>query len=231
VANESGKCNIYDAKSFALLGVVDLKEDADNVRYDRSTRRIYVGYGSGGIAAIDAAIGKQIGSVDLSKHPEAFVLEKNSARMFVNVPTAREVIVVDRVHGKTIANWKMVDAGGNYPMALDETNHRLFVGCRSPPEIVVLNTDSGSVVTRVPIGGDADDIFYDAKSHSLFAICGDGSLRVIDQINHDSYETSASINTAPGSRTGLFVPEFRSLFVAVPHRGNQIAEIRRYEVE
>ena len=232
VANDTGGlCNFYEGKSLTLVGSTDFKDDADNVRYDVIAQRIYVGFGNGGLGILDVRSGKNIGSIKLSGHPEAFVLEKNGPRIFVNVPTARHVAVVDRNKREVIATWKTDWAFANYPIAFDETNHRLFVGCRLPAKIVVLNTDSGAVVTGFGIGGDVDDIFYDAPRHRLYAICGDGAIDLIEQIDRDSYKMSAKIPTAPGARTGLFVPELNSLFVAVPHRGNQNAEVRRYAVE
>jgi len=232
VANENGgRCNIYDGHSFAPLGVVDFKDDADNVRYDRSTKRIYVGYGEGGIGVIDAESGKSIRSLKLPKHPEAFVLEQHGSRIFVNVPTAQEVAVIDRAQGKVIATWKIEGSFANFPMALDESNHRLFLGCRLPAKLVVLNTDSGAVVTTLPISGDPDDVFYDEKNHRVYAICGAGAIEVIDQLDRDSYQRTAAIKTASGARTGLFVPELDSLFVAVPHRGSQSAEVRRHSLQ
>ena len=232
VANENGgRCNIYDGHSFAPLGVVDFKDDADNVRYDRSSKRVYVGYGEGGIGVIDAESGRNIGSLKLAQHPEAFVLEQNGPRIFVNVPTTHEVAVIDRAQGKVIATWKTDGAFANFPMALDESNHRLFLGCRLPAKLVVLNTDSGAVVATLSIAGDPDDVFYDEKNHRVYAICGAGAIEVIDQLDRDSYQMTATIKTASGARTGLFVPELSSLFVAVPHRGAQTAEIRRYTVQ
>lgn len=232
VANDKeGLCNLYDGKSFALLRSANLEDDADNVRYDGAAKRIYVGFGKGGLGVLDAQSGQRITALKLSGHPEAFVLEKNGPRIFVNVPTARHVAVVDRKKGEVTATWKTDGAFASYPLALDETNHRLFVGCRLPPKIVVLNSDSGAVVTSFKIGGDADDVFYDAARHRLYAICGGGTVDVIDQINRDTYKMSAQIPTASGARTGLFVPELNSLFVAVPHRENQTAELRRYAVE
>ena len=230
-ADKGGLCNFYDGKSLALLGSADFKDDADNMRYDEGAQRIYVGFGNGGLGILDARSGKNIGSIKLSGHPEAFVLEKNGPRIFVNVPSARHVAVVDRTKREVIATWKAGWAFANYPIALDETNHRLFVGCRLPAKIVVLNTDSGAVVTGFGIGGDADDIFYDAPRHRLYAICGDGAINVIEQIDRDSYKMSAKIPTASGARTGLFVPELNCLFVAIPHRGNQNAEVRRYSID
>ena len=139
--------------------------------------------------------------------------------------------MVDRNKREVIARWKTDLAFANYPIALDETNHRLFVGCRLPPKIVVLNTESGAVVTSFGIDGDSDDVFYDGSRHRLYTICGGGSVDVIEQLNLDSYKISAKIPTASGARTGLFVPELNSLFVALPHQGNQSAELRRYTVE
>ena len=232
VANDKdGLCNVYDGKSFALLGSAKLEDDADNVRYDSAAKLIYVGFGKGGLGVLDAQSGKRITALKLSGHPEAFALEKNGPRIFVNVPTARHVAVVDRKKGEVTATWKTDWAFANYPLALDETSHRLFVGCRLPPKIVVLNSDSGAVVTSFKIGGDADDVFYDAARHRLYAICGEGTADVIDQINRDTYKMFAKIPTVSGARTGLFVPELNSLFVAVPHHEKQTAELRRYAVE
>ena len=232
VANDKdGICKIYDGKSFAVVGELNLQDDADNVRYDEATKKIYVGFGGGGIAVVNAADGKQSGSIKLSGHPEAFALEKQGKRIFVNVPNARHVAVIDREKGDVSATWKTDLAFGNFPMALDEANHRLFVGCRLPSRLVVLNTDSGDVVAKIDISGDSDDVFHDSKRHRIYVICGAGKIDVIDQIDANSYKPSTKIDTAPGARTGLFVPESDSLFVAVPHRGSQQAEIRCYRVE
>jgi len=232
VANDKGGIfKIYDAKSFQTVGELNFKDDADNVRYDDATKKIYVGFGSGGIAVVNAPDGKQIGSIKLSAHPEAFELEKQGKRIFINVPNSRDVAVIDRDKGEVIATWKTDLAFGNFPMALDETNHRLFLGCRMPSKLIVLNTDSGDVVTKIDISGDPDDVFYDSKRHRIYATCGAGKIDIIEQTGADAYRALAKIDTADGARTGLFVPERDTVFVAVPHRGSQQAEIRAYRVE
>ncbi len=231
VANDKGGiCKIYDAKSFQTVGELNFKDDADNVRFDSAAKKIYVGFGSGGIAVVNAADGKQIGSIKLSAHPEAFELEKNGERIFVNVPNSRHVAVIDRKKGEVIATWKTDGAFGNFPMAFDEANHRLFIGCRIPSKLVVLNTESGEVVAKIDISGDSDDIFYDSKRHRTYAICGAGKIDIIEQTDANNYKAVTKIDTADGARTGLFVPERDTLFVAVPHRGSQQAEIRCYQV-
>jgi len=231
VANDKGGiCKIYDAKSYQAVGEINFKDDADNVRYDDSSKRIYVGFGSGGIAIINAPDGKQVGSIKLTAHPEAFELEKKGNRIFVNVPNSRHVAVIDRDKGEVVTTWKTDLAFGNFPMALDEANHRLFIGCRVPSKLVVLSTDSGGIVAKIDISGDPDDVFYDSKRHRIYAICGAGKIDIIEQTDANTYKDFAKIDTATGARTGLFVPERDTLFIAVPHRGSQQAEIRAYQI-
>ena len=232
VANDKGGvCNIYDGNSLQPVGQFSLKDDADNVRYDIATKQIYVGFGSGGIAIINSAEGKQVGSIKLAAHPEAFELEQHGNRIFANVPNARQVAVIDREKREVITRWNTDLAFGNFPMALDEADHRLFIGCRLPSKLVVLNTDAGDVVAKIDISGDCDEVFYDGKRHRVYAICGAGKIDIIEQADANTYNASAKIDTAKGARTGLFVPERDTLFVAVPHGGSQQAEIRCYQIE
>jgi len=232
VANDNGGiCKMYDAKSFQPLGELSLKDDADNVRYDDVAKKIYVGYGNGGIAIINPVDGKQIGSIKLSAHPEAFELERHGKRIFVNVPNSRHVAVVDREKGSVISTWKTDLAVANFPIALDEANHRLFIGCRLPSKLVVLNTDSGDVVAKIDMSGDADEVFYDDKRRRIYVVCGAGKIDIIEQTDSNTYKTLTRVDTAAGARTGLFVPERDTLFVAVPHHGSQNAEILAYRVE
>jgi hypothetical protein len=232
VANDKhGLCQIFDGKSFKQLAQVDLHEDADNVRYDEAGKKVYVGFGSGGIAVINPANGKELPYIKLAAHPEAFELEQHGTRIFVNVPNAREVAVVDREKAQVITTWGRGTATQNFPMALDEADHRLFVGCRSPLRLLVFNTDSGEIVSDLQISGDADELFYDSKRHRIYAICGAGKIDVLAQANPDSYKLVSSIETADGARTGLFVPERDELFVAVPRRDSRVAEVRVYHIE
>jgi DNA-binding beta-propeller fold protein YncE len=232
VANDKGGiCKIYDGKSFQTVGELNLGDDADNVRYDEAEKKLYVGFGSGGIAVVNAADGKQVGSIKVGAHPEAFQLEKKSNRIFVNVPNSRHVAVVNRDKGEVVATWKTDLAFANFPMGLDETNHRLFVGCRVPSRLIVLNTDSGDVVAKVDISGDADDVFYDSKRNRIYVICGAGKIDIIEQADPNTYKFLTKVDTANGGRTGFFFPERDTLFVAVPHRGSQQAEIRCYQIE
>ena len=230
VANDKGgKVNVYHGNSFEPVGSVDFKDDADNVRYDAAAKRVYVGFGSGALGILDDSGVKVLGTIGLAAHPESFQLERQGSRIFVNLPNVRQVAVVDRRKGETVAKWSTGGAFANFPMALDEANARLFIGCRMPATWIVLDTNSGRIAASPGISGDTDDVFYDAKRKRVYAICGAGSIDVVQQRDADNYDSAAMIKTAPGARTGLFVPELNALFVAVPHRRNQQAEIRQYE--
>jgi YVTN family beta-propeller protein len=231
VANdEDGSCRLYDGTSLQQTAAIDLKDDADNVRYDVLSRRFWVGYGAGGLAAIDPGSGKKVADVKLDTHPESFQLETEGKRIFVNVPGAGHVAVVDRESGTLIRKFAVKEASANFPMALDEADHRLFIGCRSPAKLLVLDTKTGKTVAAVDIVGDTDDVFYDAANKRIYVSGGEGRITVISQTTADLYDVSGQVATAPGARTSFFVPETGTLYVAVPSRGEQKAELRVFTV-
>jgi DNA-binding beta-propeller fold protein YncE len=225
-----GTCDVLDGTTFKRMRTLRFSGDADNVRYDETARRIYVGYGSGALAVLDARTGDKLGDIKLPAHPESFQLETAGPRIFVNVPDAGEVAVIDRAEGSGLVSWKIEGFADIYPMALDEAGRRLFVGCRHPAAVVIFDDQSGRRLATVPIDGDSDDLFYDAVTRQLFASCGSGFIDVLGSAETGRFARIARIATAPGARTALFVPTLRRLYVAVPHRGSQRAEIRVFEV-
>src|SRR6266851_4218984 len=231
VANDKdGSCRLYDGTSLQQTATVELKDDADNVRYDNVSRRFWVGYGDGGLAAIDPESGKQVADVKLDAHPESFQLETRGKRIFVNVPNAGHVAVVDRATGTVIEKFPLKEAVANFPMALDEADHRLFIGCRNPAKFLVLDTETGKTIATVDIVGDTDDLFYDAANRRIYVSGGEGRVTVISQTTADTYNVAGQVTTAPGARTSFFVRETGTLYVAVPHRGAQKAELRVFTV-
>ena len=223
-----GTLRIYDGNSLNLRQTLELGEDADNVRYDGRSRQILVGFGSGELGFVDAS-GQKVGTIPLSSHPESFQLEEEGSRIFVNVPKESAVAVVDRTKHTVIAKWGLDWTFANYPMAVDEEDKRLFVGCRLPARLVVLNTGSGQVVGKLPIVGDTDDVFFDPTHRIIYVIGGEGFVDVFRLRDPDHVEKVARVNSAPGARTGLLVSAFNRLFVAVPHRGSQAAKVIVYQ--
>lgn len=227
---QTGMCDLFDGTSFQHRNAVKLTSDADNIRYDVATHTLYVGYGAGALGLIDATRAQHLGDIPLKGHPEAFQLEQAGPRIFVNVPSAHHIAVVDRDKRTVITTWPLQGAEANFPMALDDTHHRLFVGVRTPPMLLVMDTESGKEIARVQSVGDADDLFYDAPHQHIYVAGGAGLLSIVAQEDADHYTPVATIPTAAGARTALFVPALGRLYLAVPHRGTQGAEIRVYAV-
>src|ERR1700726_4474096 len=153
VANGTdGKLRIYDGESFKLLDTVDIGEDADNVRYDPAEKRIYVAFGGdegGGISVLDAASGKRLEDVaKLDAHPESFQIAASRPVIYANMATKAKVVAIDRATHK-VTDWPLTTGKANYPMALDEADHRIFVVTRRPAQLVVIDSDSGAMVASV----------------------------------------------------------------------------------
>jgi DNA-binding beta-propeller fold protein YncE len=219
-----------DVSDYRLGKAIPLGDDADNVRYDAAAKRLYVGYGGGALAAIDPAAAQALRQVKLSGHPESFQLERGGPRIFVNVPTAEHIAVVDRNAMTVMTTWPVSSAKANYPMALDEANHRLFIGCRRPARVLIFDSTTGKQTGAFEIVGDTDDLFYDGQRKRLYVAGGEGFIDVLDAREPASLTRLARISTAAGARTALFAPDQGRLYLAVPHRGTQRAEIRVYEV-
>ena len=225
VANsKDGSVRIFDGSSYALLKTLDYGDDADNLRYDSGHKRVHVGYGSGALAEIDEE-GKKAGEIKLDSHPESFQLEKDTPRIYVNLPKSRKIDVLDGEKRSIIAAWPIGVSLANYPMALDEADHRLFVVTRFPARFLVFDTTTGKTVQRLAAVGDCDDVFYDQLRKRIYASGGDGAISVFEQQDADHYKELARITTVKGARTSFFSPDFDRLFLAVRREGTQAAAI------
>jgi len=217
VANAgNGVVNVYDAKTWNLRKSISLgdESDTDNLLYDEATKRVFVGV-VGGLAMIDAATEAHVGDLKGSGgHTESFQLEKNGSRVFANVPADGSVVnVIDRKTG-TLAKWELNGAKANFPMILDESNRRLFVITRTPPLVVVLNTDTGKEVARVRVKAASDDAYFDSTRKRIYVICGEGYISVIQQNDPDHYALIENITTIAGARTGGLLGA--NLYVGIP---------------
>jgi DNA-binding beta-propeller fold protein YncE len=219
-----------DAGDYRTVKSIPLGDDSDNVRYDAGAKTLYVGYGSGALAAANPATGTVTGRAALAGHPESFQLERSGSRIFVNVPTAGHVAVVDRAAMKVTATWSLTGAASNFPMGLDEAGHRLFVGCRRPARLLVFDTTTGKQTGGAEIVGDTDDLFYDAARKRVYVSGGDGFIDVLDARQPATLLRIARIAAPAGARTSLFAPDQNRFYLAVPHRGAQRSQIRVYEV-
>jgi len=229
VANgKDGSVRIFDGTSLKLLKTLEYGDDADNLRYDSAKQHIYVGFGSGGLGEFDTD-GQKISETKLDAHPESFQLEKSGPKIYVNLPKSLKIAVVDRDKHSAVATWRTGGPQANYPMALDEAEHRLFVVTRFPARLLVFNTETGKVIQSLPAVSDCDDVFYDQARKKIYASGGEGAISVFEQQTPDQYKELARIPTVKGARTSFFSPELGRLYLALRRQGSQPASIQVFE--
>jgi len=214
VANaRDGSVRLFHGADYAPAGRIDLGSDADNIRFDAASDRILVGYGGGAIAAISATQQKKFGDVALPAHPESFQIAAGLDKIFVNVPGAHAIAVLNGLTGSKTEIWP-VREGGNFPMALDKANSRVLIVSRSPPKLSVRAAGDGAVIATVDTCGDSDDVFVDGKRDRVYVSCGAGFVDVFEA-KGTHYERAAHVATMTGARTSLFVPDLDRLYLAV----------------
>jgi hypothetical protein len=201
-----GTVRFYRGKDLAPLEVMQVGDDADNLRLDKSGN-IVVGYGGGALAVSDPASRKTIKRLALKAHPESFRFDGD--RVFINVPDANAIVVGDMTTGKITATWK-ASHRWNFPLAYDAGT--IAVVYRLPSRLVMMDAASGVVKSDTETCGDADDVFFDAKRQRLYVSCGSGAVDVVDIAN--GYKSISRVPTRSGARTALFAPELDRLFVA-----------------
>lgn len=230
VANgKGGTVDAFD-RVLAPIGRFDSMQDADNLRHDATSGRVLVGYSSA-LAMIDISTMHKSGEVMLAGHPEGFQVDPSRSRIYVNVPSARHIAVIDGQKGTVRETWDLMDAIGNYPMALDEAANRVFVGTRQPAAMLVYDAAKGTRIAKLTACSDADDLFFDGDGKRLYLICGEGVIDVFQQSPQGEYVRAGRVKTASGARTGLFVASSRTLFLAVPAQSSKPAEIREYRTQ
>ena len=215
VANAGdGSVRLYQGPDFSPAGRIDLGDDADNIRLDAWRNRVVVGHGKGGLAVIDPASRRKIGDMPLKGHPESFQFDETGSRIFVNVPDARQIAVVDTGSGQQISTLDTAGARSNFPMAVDADEHRLLVAFRSPAKLMVFATGTGKPEGSFDTCRDADDVFVDPRRRRVYVSCGEGVIDVLAPTSN-GYARIARIPTVAGARTSLFVPANDRLYLGV----------------
>lgn len=235
VASSQGTVSIFNGKTRRLEKTIDFHEDADNLRWDPTHKVVLVGFGEedGGIATIDPATNRQVGSVlKTGGHPEGFQVEVNGPMIYVNCPDAGQVVeAVNRNTGQ-VTKWPLHGVSANFAMALDEADHRLFTATRKIPMLVIFNTQTGQEVTRVPgTVGEADDVFFDSARKRIYVVGGQGYVSVVQQMTPERYGLIANVPTKVGARTGYWNEKHDRLYIGVQAEGGQPAEILGFEAQ
>jgi DNA-binding beta-propeller fold protein YncE len=233
---DAGELKIFDGKTYQLIKSVPLLKDADGIMYDPATKYLYIENGGpdvhlsfSNLSIIDTTEGTKLGDIKFDGTTlQAMAIEASTARLYVDNRDKHQVDVVDREKHVVIASWPITKGTKNLTMALDESNHRLFVGCRDG-NLVVVDTTTGKELEVLPISKGVDDLVYDPATKRIYAVC-DGTVDVYQQNGADNYKLLGKIISGPVAKTGRLVPELNKFFVAVPAHDRESARILVYEV-
>jgi DNA-binding beta-propeller fold protein YncE len=215
--------NLYDGDSFKELAVITMPSSIDELRCDSKTNQLFAGcmtISNYGIATIDLVQRKSLG-ITKSPPPQGFCLEDDGNRIFICSPKTDQVSIVDRNKSAVVDSIKLDDPKGGNPVAYDPATHRLFVGCRKPAKLLVLNTDNGKTIASVDMGMGTDDLSFDPINKRIYVACSQGVISVIQQDNADHFRNIADVPTASGARNCVFIPESGEFCVTVPQSKDQ----------
>jgi DNA-binding beta-propeller fold protein YncE len=232
-----GALTTLNGTTLAVLHTATVSLGADAIGYDPRWKYLYVGSGggdankeSGDLTVFSAMTGARIAAIVTDAHAGGSLVDEVGQHVYVLVPEKAEVVVLDRKMHSQVAKWMIPGIQKNVALDLDEKNHRLFLGVRSPASIVVLDANSGAIVASIPTVATLDGLAYDRSTRRIYTTGGEGFVDVTQQMDADHYERIARIPTGPNARTSIFVPQWRRLYVAVPRDQDRSAELRVFDV-
>lgn len=227
-----GFCNVFSGDDYKLLKTIKFADDADNVRYDPRTHLVYVAHAEKALGVIDGQSLELKADIALPGSGESFQLDPSRPRLYLNVPSPSQVVLIDTEKNEVAANWPLKLAEANFPMALDAASHRIYIGCRKEPMVVVLDSETGKELGSAAIGKDVDDLYHDAKRKRLYASCGEGFIAVLRQADGDKWELQEKVPTAEGAKTAYFDADTGRYFLVMPKQeGKEGPEIRVYQAK
>jgi len=237
-----GLLRIFDATTFREVKSIKLELDADGIGYEEQTGYLYVSNGGEEagkdyslISIIDTVSEKKVGDIRIEAPGlEAMTFDHARGKLYINLPESSSVAVIDLKQRAVIAIWPLTKGKKNMASALDVEHHRLFVGCRDTDvrgSIVVVDTDTGKELDRLPIGGWVDSLFYDAAKRRIYASAGVGVVFTYQPQPDGSYKQLEPVDTAVLAKTAYYSSELNRLFVAVPHLGGTTAKVMVFRPE
>jgi DNA-binding beta-propeller fold protein YncE len=240
VTDGSKAIQVLDGKTFQVTKTIPTTPGADSIGIDRENHLLYAVSGGkdvemtrSAISVIDTKAARLRTEIPIdAAHVEAMALEKSGPRLFVNVTDKNYMAVVDRSAGKIVGQWPISSARQNAPLAFDEAHRRLFVVCRAPGKLIVLDSETGKSIATFPTGERADEVIFDAVHHRIYVASGEGRIYPYEQMDADRYRALPTVSSAPGAKTALLAPDASQLFVAVsPGEGKTGAAVLIYAVK
>jgi DNA-binding beta-propeller fold protein YncE len=199
----NGAVVIFDLKTNVVLGTIPAQPDADGIIYDKFSDRVLVVSGDGGVLMtlqpdVDPTKGKIEKTIPLDGAPE-FLAADGVGKVYVNLMDKNLVAAVDLKRQKVVTRWPVAPGGAPVGMSMDTEKRRLFIGCRNPQMLIVMNADDGKILAFLPIGSGVDATKFDGAQ--VFASCRDGKLHVVQETSSGSFDMVQTVQTPAGART------------------------------
>jgi YVTN family beta-propeller protein len=208
----------FDLKTLKQLGETKVGKKPDAIIYEPLTKRVYVMNGeSDSISVLNAADGAVAGTIPLGGGPE-YAVSDGKGNLYVNLEESAETLHIDVQTMKVKDRYKLAPCGTPTAISMDVTNNRLFVGCRSR-HFAVLNSETGKVITTLPIGDKVDAGAWDPAAKLVFLSTGDGKVSIFHQDSPDTYSAVQVITTKAGGKTMGYDPKTGHIFVPTADNG------------
>jgi DNA-binding beta-propeller fold protein YncE len=238
-SGDDGMLRVFHSETLKLQDSIHLDAGANRIAYDSKSKHLYVGYGGkdagkdyGQVAIIDARSDKKISDVQVAAHPAELLLEKSGRTLFVFISTLSSIQVMDTTTNRVVATWPVTNQRPG-DAAFDEATHRLIVGTRTPPEMVVIDSENGNRIASLPTGEGMDGVYFDKSHHRVYVSGGRGVdvgfVYAYRQLDANHYDLAGKIPTRPGAGTSFWSAELNRYFVAAPATSSEDAAILVYE--
>ncbi len=239
VTDGSKAVKVLDSASFQVKETVPTMPGADSIGVDRRAHVLYAVTGGkdvsmtrSAITEIDFATAKLMKEIPIdAAHVEAVAVETSGPNLFVNVTDKNYLAVIDKQAGKIVAQWPIKEARQNAPLAFDEAHGRLFVVCRDPGKLVVLDSANGRFVASFSTGARADEAIFDKVHRRVYVMAGEGKIFPYAEKDADHYIPLGPIVSAPGAKTAVLAEDATHLYVSVsPGEGKTGAKVLSFAV-
>jgi len=210
-----GGIMVFDLKTNTVLGTLAALPDADGIIYDQGPNRVLAVSGDkNALMTIDPNVdpkdGKIEAPIELGGSPE-FLAADGAGKAYINLVDKNMVAVVDLKQRKVVDRWPVAPGGTPVGMAMDRSKRLLFIGCRNPQKLIVMNADTGKVVADLPIGVGVDATGF--ENGQAFASCRDGKLEVAGQTAPGKWDLVQTVATPDGARTMTVDAETKTIYL------------------
>jgi YVTN family beta-propeller protein len=211
---DAGLAVVFDLKTLKTIGQVKAEADADSILYEPVSKRVFTFNGeSNSATVIDPAALTVVATLPLGGATEQAVAD-GKGMIYNNMEDKGEVIAIDARTLKITARWPAAPCGQPVAMTMDRVHRRLFVGCRNPRLLLVMNADNGKIVGQpFPIGERVDTDVYDPDTGMVASSTADGAIHIFHEDSPDKFSVVETVKTEYGAKTMALDPKTHNLLV------------------